>query len=108
MIAIGDSYPFMSRSASTFDSYFRLGGAEMIVGPGLLGWEYGRNPGWFQATDVKPVLNAIAGRHTSQFNLAFCDGHVEGVANNKLFERNERAMKRWNTDNEAHIDLTRP
>jgi prepilin-type N-terminal cleavage/methylation domain-containing protein/prepilin-type processing-associated H-X9-DG protein len=49
-------------------------------------------------------LRAIRQRHGAQYNLVFCDGHVEGIHQDRLFVNTESARKRWNRDNEAHMD----
>lgn len=51
------------------------------------------------------VLKAVKARHRGTYNVAFCDGHVENIKDEKLFERTERSLRRWNNDNEPHPDL---
>ena len=43
-------------------------------------------------------------RHNGGANIAFCDGHVENMQNSKLVEPTETARRRWNNDNEPHMD----
>ena len=51
------------------------------------------------------VIQATLRRHGGRYNVAFCDGHVEGIRRDKLFERSDDALRRWNNDNEPHEDL---
>lgn len=101
MLAIGDAYLFWSTAGAIEDTMFHLQGREVFVGQALLGWEYGRNPIW----KTEAVLRAFQDRHRAVFNNAFCDGHVEGIPFERLFERTDRTARRWNIDNEAHLDL---
>lgn len=42
-------------------------------------------------------------RHAGHLNMAFCDGHVQGLKVEKLFYgKDERDMRLWNIDNEPH------
>ena len=50
------------------------------------------------------VISATLKRHDGRYNIAFCDGHVEGIKREHLFERNDDALRRWNIDNEPHAD----
>ena len=43
-------------------------------------------------------------RHNGGANIVFCDGHVENMPNSKLVETNDVARRRWNNDNEPHLD----
>ena len=41
--------------------------------------------------------------HIDKWNLVFCDGHIESVARQALFDTNSySARRRWNYDNEPH------
>jgi prepilin-type processing-associated H-X9-DG protein len=44
-------------------------------------------------------------RHDSRANLAFCDGHVEGMRFDQLFAENDAAFQRWNADHCPHREL---
>ena len=37
-------------------------------------------------------------RHNTRANIAFCDGHVEGMRFNQLFAESDEAFQRWNAD----------
>src|SRR5690606_22487738 len=50
-------------------------------------------------------------RHTNGAQIVFCDGHVEHIAQKDLLYHNrdddedEKVMRRWNNDYQAHLDL---
>ena|SRR5438105_4135741 len=43
-------------------------------------------------------------RHNGGANIVFCDGHVENMRNSKLVEPTVEARRRWNNDNEPHLN----
>jgi prepilin-type processing-associated H-X9-DG protein len=47
-------------------------------------------------------------RHDGRSNANFSDGHVEGLSFSRLFGYDDRQLKRWNNDNEAHRNLVTP
>jgi prepilin-type N-terminal cleavage/methylation domain-containing protein/prepilin-type processing-associated H-X9-DG protein len=51
------------------------------------------------------VIDATLKRHNGHYNVVFCDGHVEGIPRDKLFEPVDTALERWNNDHEPHADL---
>jgi prepilin-type N-terminal cleavage/methylation domain-containing protein/prepilin-type processing-associated H-X9-DG protein len=56
----------------------------------------------------KGVIRATMKRHHGRYNVTFCDGHVETIRRDKLFEKSDSALRRWNNDNEPHEDLLLP
>ena len=54
------------------------------------------------------VIAATLRRHSSRYNIAFCDGHVEGVPRATLFRKADDSLRRWNNDNEPHADQLHP
>jgi prepilin-type processing-associated H-X9-DG protein/prepilin-type N-terminal cleavage/methylation domain-containing protein len=45
-------------------------------------------------------------RHNGRFNVVFCDGHVENLRPQNLFEvRNDEVLRLWNRDNQPHREL---
>jgi prepilin-type N-terminal cleavage/methylation domain-containing protein/prepilin-type processing-associated H-X9-DG protein len=45
-------------------------------------------------------------RHRGKLAVAFCDGHVEGNSIKfLLYDMTEEALRRWNNDNRAHLEL---
>jgi prepilin-type processing-associated H-X9-DG protein len=55
----------------------------------------------------KGYKDANEKRHGSINNVVFCDGHVEGIKEEKLYFKDESSLRRWNNDNEPHRDLVR-
>ena len=53
------------------------------------------------------VISATLLRHNSRVNVAFCDGHLETIPSDKLYETNNTALQRWNNDNQPHADALR-
>jgi prepilin-type N-terminal cleavage/methylation domain-containing protein/prepilin-type processing-associated H-X9-DG protein len=53
-----------------------------------------------------PVQRAFDKRHDARWNIGFCDGHVENLRRQDVFnaERPEQA-KRWNRDNQPHPQM---
>jgi prepilin-type N-terminal cleavage/methylation domain-containing protein/prepilin-type processing-associated H-X9-DG protein len=51
------------------------------------------------------VIRATMKRHSGRYSVVFCDGHVEFIRRDKLFQKTETALKRWNNDNEPHAEL---
>ena len=51
------------------------------------------------------IIDATKTRHGGQYNISFCDGHVEALNRTRLHERSFRALRRWNNDNRHHRDL---
>jgi prepilin-type N-terminal cleavage/methylation domain-containing protein/prepilin-type processing-associated H-X9-DG protein len=44
-------------------------------------------------------------RHRSRANIAFADGHVEGMRFSDLFAESDTAFARWNADHLAHREM---
>jgi prepilin-type N-terminal cleavage/methylation domain-containing protein/prepilin-type processing-associated H-X9-DG protein len=50
-----------------------------------------------------------ARRHATKWNIAFCDGHVEGLKATEIFDfRKPQILRRWNRDNLPHQELLPP
>ncbi len=54
------------------------------------------------------VIAATLKRHSGRYNIAFCDGHVEGIRRDQLFRKSDAELRRWNNDHEPHADLLHP
>ena len=49
-----------------------------------------------------PATQAMRQRHWGKFNIGFCDGHVESLRTNDLFDLSNSAVAaRWNNDHQA-------
>ena len=47
-------------------------------------------------------------RHKGGNNIAFADGHVGSIRSAQLAENTEENRRRWNVDNEPHLEITLP
>ena len=56
-----------------------------------------------------PIVHAYRLRHNARWNMGFCDGHVENLAPNDLFNLSKDSVaRRWNIDHEPHNEDWRP
>lgn len=101
LMIVFDSYLFRNQAGNSSDSIHHLQGAPVLFGWNDMVRAYGADPGR-RATGE--VAQAIAERHHNRFKTLFGDTHVESIQNEQLFSKNERMLRRWNTDNESHID----
>ena len=63
-------------------------------------------PAWLGS---EGVIEATRRRHTFRHNVAFCDGHVENLKEERLFALDDNSLRRWNNDHQPHRDqLTLP
>jgi prepilin-type processing-associated H-X9-DG protein/prepilin-type N-terminal cleavage/methylation domain-containing protein len=59
--------------------------------------------GW---TMLPEDLKKVSTRHRGKLNMSFCDGHVEsGKIYSWYFSKDDRDLRRWNTDNQPHREL---
>jgi len=49
-------------------------------------------------------IQANQWRQNNSQNIVFCDGHVEGIKEDKLHEQTDTALRRWNNDHQPHKD----
>ena len=107
MIALGDA-TLVWVSASTASLYYDLTAPETFCGEAQLDINV-RNretrPGFSRSTDF---IRATKLRHNNTHNIAFCDGHVEAIKDEKLFDPSDTALRRWNIDHQPHPDLLLP
>ena len=89
MIALGDAF-IESKGKVSRDGWERLG-SNLI------------DAGWYDPSGLYDKL--ARARHNSRANVAFCDGHIEGMRFNNLFAESEAAFRRWNADHESHQEL---
>jgi prepilin-type N-terminal cleavage/methylation domain-containing protein/prepilin-type processing-associated H-X9-DG protein len=60
------------------------------------------NPGFGGSAGI---LQATRLRHRGRFNVAFCDGHLEGPTDAALFQNADPSLSRWNNDHLPHANL---
>jgi prepilin-type N-terminal cleavage/methylation domain-containing protein/prepilin-type processing-associated H-X9-DG protein len=52
---------------------------------------------------IRAAANRLeADRHRGQYNVVFCDGHIEQIKSVVLFSSNGPMKPRWNSDNQPH------
>ena len=107
MIALGDTTllweadlsmwgsPTKGGTFGLLDLTFGMGRA--IINQSVKGW-----PGTFDFGMADKVTKR---RHRGRYNITFCDGHVEGVKRELLFDRADSNLRRWNNDHEPHGDI---
>ena|SRR5438874_837707 len=55
------------------------------------------------------LLRQVRDRHGGRWSVMFCDGHAENLRGRQLFDYGSSAvLKRWNSDNQPHVELTWP
>ncbi len=54
------------------------------------------------------IIQATMHRHSGRYNINFTDGHVELIDREKLFAKSDRSLRRWNNDNDPHLELLHP
>jgi prepilin-type N-terminal cleavage/methylation domain-containing protein/prepilin-type processing-associated H-X9-DG protein len=102
MIAIGDA-TLAWLPASILD-FYNTTGPDSISGLGLLDFSNGRLsdiPSYFKVREIRDTTRK---RHSGSFNLVFSDAHVESIKLEKMFTATEAILRRWNNDNESHLE----
>jgi prepilin-type N-terminal cleavage/methylation domain-containing protein/prepilin-type processing-associated H-X9-DG protein len=104
MIAFGDATliwitPFFMKNLYEIDAPVNYSGAMIID---INSHNNMLTKGW---PGREGIVQATKRRHNETYNLAFCDGHIEKIKEQKLFERTEQALRRWNNDNIPHPEL---
>jgi prepilin-type N-terminal cleavage/methylation domain-containing protein/prepilin-type processing-associated H-X9-DG protein len=103
MIAIGDAT--LQYMGSWMLSFYGTSGPDSVSGIALLDLSNYRMSITSAYPWPKEVLRATLRRHRGRFNLTFCDGHVEAIAEKRLFTKEEATLRRWNNDHEPHPEL---
>ncbi|HEV2392782.1 MAG TPA: hypothetical protein VG146_10515, partial [Verrucomicrobiae bacterium] len=68
-----------------------------------VGFILGRYSQIMYGVPTDPMVEATKQRHSGLYNVGFCDGHVEGLRGNQLFDvKNPNVMRRWNNDHLPH------
>ncbi len=78
---------------ATYDGYARLD---------ISSRDTTENPGFAGSAGI---LQGHQRRHRGNFNVVFCDGHIEQAPDAKLFQKTSPGLARWNNDHQPHADL---
>ena len=103
MIALGDAN-LMWLLSPVLKAYYGIVGPTTYSGYGRLdinSWIRSTAPGFGGSAGI---LRASHARHRGRLEIVFCDGHVEGIRTEKLFEKSDTSLRRWNNDNQPHAD----
>ncbi len=126
MIEIGDTLPEAIYDAANAGwgfpvpntKWLFLGDASNEFKPGTVSWlaalirngvgaptppGFSQDPGHTGAENNRVTLNGIQRRHRGQWNMLFCDGHVESFNTRVMFEASrDETFMRWNRDHLPH------
>ena len=103
MIALGDAN-LMWLLSPVLKTYYGINGPTTYSGYARLdlnSWLRSTAPGFGGSAGI---LRASHARHNGKLEIMLCDGHVEGARTDKLFEKSEASLRRWNNDNKPHAD----
>ncbi len=103
MIALGDAN-LMWLLPPILKLYYGLSGPASYTGFARLdvsSWDKSAAAGFGGSAGI---LQATQQRHGGRFDVVFCDGHVESVLAAKLFDKGDTTLRRWNNDNQPHLD----
>jgi len=108
MIALGDA-TLEWATTSTINLYYNQTTPDNYSGWALIDINLHnkqRNPGRASSAGF---IRATQQRHNNLQNIAFCDGHVEAIKDDKLYDSSDTtALRRWNNDHQPHPDLLLP
>ena len=102
------------------ESAVRVPGDMIAFGDGFVGMQGGKIQwgafglnwiGYIRKEEDEAFRKAARKRHGGKLNVVFCDGHVESLTVERLLlDYSDRALRRWNNDNEPHgiYELTVP
>ncbi len=103
MIALGDANQMWLLSP-VLKAFYGIAGPTTYSGYARLdinSWLHSTAPGFGGSGGIKQASRA---RHRGKLAIVFCDGHVEGIRTEKLFEKSDTNLRRWNNDNQPHAD----
>lgn len=103
MIALGDAN-LMWLLSPVLQAYYGIKGPTSYSGYARLDIN-----SWLRSTasgfgGSAGILQASLARHRGRLEVVFCDGHVEQPRADKLFEKSDTQLRRWNNDNQPHAD----
>ena len=107
MIGLGDAN-LMWVPASILKFYYKKTGPESFSGFAMLDINMrnaNRRSGY---APQDRIISATASRHSGLHNLFLLDGHIESIQENKLFEKTDEALSKWNVDHQPHANLLTP
>ena len=103
MVALGDANQMWLLSP-ILRALYGVSGPTTYSGFGRLdinSWLRSTAPGFGGSAGILQASNA---RHRGNLQVAFCDGHVEGIPASRLFDRSDASLRRLNNDNQPHAD----
>ena len=103
MIALGDAN-LMWLLAPVLRAYYGVTGPTTYSGYARLdinSWRRSTASGFGGSAGI---LQASQARHRRKLEIVFCDGHVEGLRTESLFDSSDPSLRRWNNDHEPHAD----
>jgi len=104
MIAMGDAN-LMWLISPVLKAYYRIDGPTTYSGYSRLDLN-----SWIRSTAAgfggsAGIHRASQARHSKRLEIVFCDGHVEGIRTERLFDKSDESLRRWNNDNQPHAEL---
>jgi prepilin-type N-terminal cleavage/methylation domain-containing protein/prepilin-type processing-associated H-X9-DG protein len=108
MIALGDANLWVTTGGGeyipgSFEFFEKPKTGPYIFGRGIIdkaSYEFQSSQPDYQ----ERLLKAVRQRHGGQHNISFADGHIEGIKFEKLIERSDSALRRWNINHEPVPD----
>jgi prepilin-type N-terminal cleavage/methylation domain-containing protein/prepilin-type processing-associated H-X9-DG protein len=103
MIALGDAN-LMWLLSPVLNAYYGIAGPTTYTGYARLdinSWLRSTAPGFGGNAGIQQASQA---RHRGRLEIVFCDGHVEWPRTEKLLEKSDNSLRRWNNDNQPHAD----
>ena len=113
LICLGDAlvYTFPYPHPDPARPALLIGGwtLSLVSSPAMALWpEFGLSP-LRQEPEHDEWRKLTRRRHGGRFNITFCDGHVEGLKPQGLFDvRRDEVLKRWHRDNLPHREELPP
>jgi prepilin-type N-terminal cleavage/methylation domain-containing protein/prepilin-type processing-associated H-X9-DG protein len=103
MIAIGDA-TLVWMTPLVVKLYYGVTAPESYSGMALLDINTRNKMRSPSSSQSNRFIQANQWRQNNSQNIVFCDGHVEGIKEDKLHEQTDTALRRWNNDHQPHKD----